>query len=827
MSAYLESLTTATGLTSLFYRDGTTIGGRVYYSLGGSPEMWREEDRKLRLTITESITGRSRIFKCIISDPRNIKESIYTPYLRICVVDYLTGLTLFLGRIEKTNPYWHDEYGQVLEIIAKDYSYELADKKVSSNYGLGSCTNGTGICNSSPVYFSGGTSTITVTTLGTFTIVVPTLCTATITSGTTSVTGSPLDLTAGSHTITTTGSTGTFTIALSGVKRSALIAKIIQDYRYNSSSITTGGIETSGSSDTITRDYTKCGRTPMELIEELAKEDPWTDVTWSGAGKVYVYTGAAYVDETTDADDTDVDDVNLMNNTADYLYLGQNNPFIGATFNLSTNGSYGTITWQYYNNSWITLTTLNSYDFTASGTIKWELPSDWSTVAVNGTTKYWIRCSVASVTTQAKATTIACVPGYGYDYYVDNTQVFQYFRRSSRPSGGPVSNGLTVALGEDTTATLRSMLHEYSFSEEPIEIVTRITVYGTDNTGAEVSYTAIDSDLESSLSISKIKEEYVWGSEMDNATLTTYCTNRAKALLSQRSTSNGLIRGEFSFSRYPYFGDSGSETLVKVGDIIHIHCSPRNIDTDFLILEILYEEPKFITKLKVVSILYGRSYSPFENSSILQGLRSGTDISMPSAKIGDLIVNNAQIYSCSISKLTAGDLSVVGTITSSGKFQTAVSPNPRIEITNTLIAGYSDATTKQFYLQATDGKAMAGGGKVILDVSGITLTTGVDGSTGYLIFNDKNGVKVGDILGSISFGLLLSSEDSKPIYLSSGGSVLISAVGAIDCYGTHIRIPNHSTGASTPETGDCFYDTDVNKMKFYNGSAWETITSAV
>lgn len=59
-----------------------------------------------------------------------------------------------------------------------------------------------------------------------------------------------------------------------------------------------------------------------------------------------------------------------------------------------------------------------------------------------------------------------------------------------------------------------------------------------------------------------------------------------------------------------------------------------------------------------------------------------------------------------------------------GKFRVASSTSgTRIEITPEMIAGYSDATTKQFYLQASDGKAYAGGGAVMLDEDGILITT--------------------------------------------------------------------------------------------------------
>jgi len=577
MTAYTRSFSATLAEFPKIVRAGTGIGTRFYYSMGGTPEQWREENARIGLTISDSIAGRTRLMSVLISNPRNIKESIYTPYLRVKLVEYLTGLTIFLGRLEFSEPIWDRDYGQLLKVTARDYSYELFERKVSSDYS-----------------------------------------------------GAP-------H------------------KRSAVITHLIEDYRYNSSSITTN-IEVSGSSDTIARNYTKTGRLPMEIVEELAKEDPWTDATWSGAGKVWTYIGSTWTDKTTDADDPGVADVPLMNGISDYLYLGQNNPFIGANFTLSTpTVNYGTITWQYWSGSWTALTKLNNYDFEATGEEKWALPSDWTTTSVNSITKYWVRCYVSTISTQAVASVIACIRGFGYDYYVNDSQVFQYFRRCSKPTGGPSVNGLTIALGEAQTTSKKAMMQDYSFSDSPAEIVTRVTVYGTDSTGTAVSYTETDSTLEASLEVIKAKEEFVWGAEMTNAALLIYCTNRAKALMSYKGTET-LIRGEFRTPRYPYFGVAGSETLVRVGDLIHIHCSPRSINDDYLVLEVNYEEPSSITKIKILSNIYGRSYSPFETTSILQGLRSGADLIVSSAKISDLIVGNAMIGSLDASKITSGDI---------------------------------------------------------------------------------------------------------------------------------------------------------------------------
>jgi hypothetical protein len=75
-------------------------------------------------------------------------------------------------------------------------------------------TNGTGVATGSPVTLLYGNNTITVTTLGTFTVHLSTGIYGTATSGSTTVSGSPQSLVEGDNTVTTTTSTGTFTINL-------------------------------------------------------------------------------------------------------------------------------------------------------------------------------------------------------------------------------------------------------------------------------------------------------------------------------------------------------------------------------------------------------------------------------------------------------------------------------------------------------------------------------------------------------------------------------------------------------------------------------------
>ena len=80
---------------------------------------------------------------------------------------------------------------------------------------LGRLNNGTGIATEAPAILALGNNTINVTTLGTFLIYVRGSGTAT--SGSTTITGSPVTLVSGWNTITTTGATGTITIALNNV----------------------------------------------------------------------------------------------------------------------------------------------------------------------------------------------------------------------------------------------------------------------------------------------------------------------------------------------------------------------------------------------------------------------------------------------------------------------------------------------------------------------------------------------------------------------------------------------------------------------------------
>jgi hypothetical protein len=116
------------------------------------------------------------------------------------------------------------------------------------------------------------------------------------------------------------------------------------------------------------------------------------------------------------------------------------------------------------------------------------------------------------------------------------------------------------------------------------------------------------------------------------------------------------------------------------------------------------------------------------------------NLAVTTGKIDTLAVTDAKINDCTVTKLTTGNLTAVGTITT-GSLVTGASPNARIELTSSEIVGYSDATTKQFYLSATDGKGYFGAGSAYLDADGLTL----DGNAKKVIFTDNTPTTRGEL----------------------------------------------------------------------------------
>jgi hypothetical protein len=504
-------------------------------------------------------------------------------------------------------------------------------------------------------------------------------------------------------------------------KRSAKINRVITDYAYAGAGFART-IEASGSDGTLTRNLTSSKVSPLEFIEELAQEDPWTNSTWDNpAGAVWKWNGAAtWANDTVEADSVAGTPFALMGGTTHRRYFGRNNPFAGLTFNLAVNGSYGTITWEYWNGvAWTAFIPTALYAFTGNGSMLFDPPADWTArtftagdphagAPPDGTSRYWIRMRVSAITVDATVNQVTIVQGNGYDYRVDDEPRFFYFRRGSRPAGGPATNGLTIQFGASASAKVLPMLSDYEFSNTPKEIVTRVTVRGNDASGNSVTATETDSPLETQLKIVKERIEYVYG-----ATTSAEVTQRAKSLLRERGNSV-ITHGKVAVLGLPFYYIGSTCTLLRAGDLVRIKCSPQAIDDDFLVLEMTYEEPACVTTLTLLSHAWGRGWvSGDDMDSTITEIRKG--LSIPMASIGDLIVGtaviadlsvtDAKILNLSVSKLTTGSLTVAATLGSGGALQTGAGTS-RVEIVPTGIKAY-DAGTQRVAINS-DGSGWLG-----------------------------------------------------------------------------------------------------------------------
>jgi len=154
--------------------------------------------------------------------------------------------------------------------------------------------------------------------------------------------------------------------------------------------------------------------------------------------KIFTYDGSSFTDVTLEAQSPAGTAFSILGGTTHYLYLGHDSKFDMAVFDIDTAGSIGAVTWQYYNGSaWTTFVPASAryatdpddnegaqYAFDKNGAeiFPLNLLSNWATTAINSATKYWVRASVASVTT---APTIKRIQARPYAIYTTSKQVFE------------------------------------------------------------------------------------------------------------------------------------------------------------------------------------------------------------------------------------------------------------------------------------------------------------------------------------------------------------------------------------------------------------------
>jgi hypothetical protein len=151
-----------------------------------------------------------------------------------------------------------------------------------------------------------------------------------------------------------------------------------------------------------------------ELVEAMGQTSAESATTFDA---VYLYDDSAYTDNTTEAGTEVGTAFSLMDETTDYLYIGEATKFGGIKFEFSTRGSGYSNVVEYYNGSaWTPLGASgdnledNTSDFESDGLIKFDQPADWDFTTVNGAYKYWIRIYSTS-TPVTTATAFYVIPG--------------------------------------------------------------------------------------------------------------------------------------------------------------------------------------------------------------------------------------------------------------------------------------------------------------------------------------------------------------------------------------------------------------------------------
>ena len=186
--------------------------------------------------------------------------------------------------------------------------------------------------------------------------------------------------------------------------------------------------------------------------------------------------------------------ITFIANTNEIFYFGMNDRrFIGLLSTLATNGSYGILTYEYYNGvSWETPAVIDSYRFNTSKFFRFALPENFSPIEFTATfpyvasppdnkSRYWLRVSAASVTTAAVVNKFRCLPYATYttpDKIASLLNLKKKFDMSTNPSFFDVERYINNAESRIDYRTQKSWKFNYITGEEHIPEIVDYNRYG-------------------------------------------------------------------------------------------------------------------------------------------------------------------------------------------------------------------------------------------------------------------------------------------------------------------------------------------------------------
>jgi len=110
--------------------------------------------------------------------------------------------------------------------------------------------------------------------------------------------------------------------------------------------------------------------------------------------RILSFIGASFTNISIEMNNYDVDDLNFdMTVDTDYIYSGLHKPFKNQYIGIESNDTPGAVKREYYNGtSWVDLAVVDgTVNFTRSGFVTWDLPSDWVATEIDGESLFYIR----------------------------------------------------------------------------------------------------------------------------------------------------------------------------------------------------------------------------------------------------------------------------------------------------------------------------------------------------------------------------------------------------------------------------------------------------
>lgn len=154
-------------------------------------------------------------------------------------------------------------------------------------------------------------------------------------------------------------------------------------------------------------------------------------------------------------------DFNFIADANDKIYVGSNRRSIGLYCDLTTNGSYTSLTYTYTTNgdTWGNLNLIDSYSFSASKYFRWVLPDSWikfnftstnphSATPPDTVERYWVRIACSAVTTTAVINKLRLIPFAEYCTPTDVSRFCSFkkdFDNSTNPSDLTVEDRIREA----------------------------------------------------------------------------------------------------------------------------------------------------------------------------------------------------------------------------------------------------------------------------------------------------------------------------------------------------------------------------------------------